>query len=84
MKEGYLFTVNGASKFAGPDLLPAYNKAIDKLKELAEEIGATEVQPAPSYVTVARNIREYGIMVFFIYFDGCHLNQCSFQKIELI
>lgn len=84
-KDAFLFTLNGNAVLAGEDLKPVYNAAFIKVAH--QESGrfkAVEVSPFPAYVTVARNMREKGVMIFFVYFDGAYLNTCQFSKIELL
>lgn len=84
-KDAFLFTLNGNAILAGEDLKPVYNAALKKVAHIeSKRVRVIDISPFPSYVTVARNIREKGIMVFFVYFDGVHLNTCQFTKIELL
>ena len=82
--EGYIFTINGIPKIAGADLLPLFEKSAEVITTEATKVQAKEVSQGPSYVTVARNMREKGVMTFYIYFDGLYLNECSFKRLELL
>ena len=82
--EGYIFSINGIPKVAGPDLSPLFEKSAEVITSEARKVLAKEVSAGPSYVTVARNMREKGVMTFYIYFDGLYLNECSFKRLELL